>query len=109
MNRQRLNIYHLDYDLCTPCMAAGVSEFHNPFHEFLDINQPGRVIVHTVFSRNGERESRDATITRAPPEASVAPATEESTVHFANCDLCDSRIRGDRYVSFQLVSLVSYK
>ena len=81
-------------------MTAGVSEVHNPFHEFFEINEPGRVIVHTVFSGNGERESRGTP--RAPgPEASVAHATEEAVIHFANCDLCDSRIRGDRYVSLR--------
>ena len=87
----------LDYDLCTPCITAGVSEVHNPFHEFFEINEPGRVIVHTVFSGDGERENH------GPPTASrtsTSGATEESVIHFANCNLCDSRIRGDRYVSF---------
>ncbi|KAF8808145.1 hypothetical protein BYT27DRAFT_7338708 [Phlegmacium glaucopus] len=87
-----------DYDLCTPCMAAGVSEVHNPFHEFFEIREPGRVIVHTVFSGNGEREGQGTPTTRTrAPEASVAPATGESVIHYANCDLCDSRIYGDRY------------
>jgi len=81
-------------------MTAGVSEVHNPFHEFFEITEPGRVIVHTVFSGNGERESEGTptTRTRAP-----VTATGESVIHFANCDLCDSRIHGDRYVSHQSV------
>ena len=96
----------LDYDLCTPCMAAGASEVHHdPFHEFFDIDEPGRVIVHTVFSGNGERGTQGTSATRAPAHrASVTPATEESVIHHANCDLCDSRIRGDRYVSSQFIS-----
>jgi next to BRCA1 gene 1 protein len=103
-----LNKYRLDYDLCTACITAGVSEVHNPFHEFFEINEPGRVIVHTVFSGNGERESQGMPNTGPPaPEAAVSPATHESDTHFANCDLCDSRIRGARYVSFQPVSVVS--
>ena len=89
-------MYHSDYDLCTPCMTT-VSEVHNPFHEFFEINEPGRVIVHTVLTGNGERESQGTPTARAPaPEA-----TQESVAHSANCNLCDSRIRGDRYVSFQ--------
>ena len=83
--------------------TARVSEIHNPFHEFFEIDEPGRVIVHTVFSGDGEREGQGTPNARAPaPEAVVPPATHGSEIHFANCDLCDSRIRGDRYVSFQL-------
>ena len=56
--------------------------------------------MHTVFSGNGERENQGTPLARAP----VSGATEDSVIHFANCNLCDSRIRGDRYVSFQSVS-----
>ncbi|KAJ3517856.1 hypothetical protein NLJ89_g241 [Agrocybe chaxingu] len=79
-----------DYDLCTTCISAGSAERHNPFHEFFELKEPGRVIVHTVFSGQGEREGRSST-NRAP--------TREAPVesHSANCDLCDSRIQGDRY------------
>lgn len=91
----------LDYDLCTPCISAGISEVHNPFHEFFDINEPGRVIVHTVFSGDGERENHYSPTARASTTGAPAlSGTEESVIHFANCNLCDSRIRGDRYVSF---------
>ncbi|KAJ7193347.1 hypothetical protein GGX14DRAFT_589198, partial [Mycena pura] len=78
-----------DYDLCTPCIASGSAERHNPFHEFLEIKEPGRVIVHTVYSG----DERDAT--RAPVQP---PQTDEQpAAHYATCNLCDSRIRGDRY------------
>ncbi|CAA7264849.1 unnamed protein product [Cyclocybe aegerita] len=79
-----------DYDLCTACISAGSAERHNPFHEFFELKEPGRVVVHTVFSGRGEREGLNSAH-RAP----VREASVES--HSANCDLCDSRIQGDRY------------
>lgn len=64
--------------------------------------------MHTVFSGNGERESQGTPTAGPPaPQAAVSSATHESDTHFANCDLCDSRIRGARYVSFQPVSVIS--
>ncbi|KAJ7293065.1 hypothetical protein C8J57DRAFT_1490530 [Mycena rebaudengoi] len=79
-----------NYDLCTPCIASGSAERHNPFHEFLEIREPGRVIVHTVYDGD-----RDVPAPPAPP----APVPQEAApeVHYATCNLCDSRIRGDRY------------
>ena len=57
--------------------------------------------MHTVFSGDGERENQGTPPARASgPGATVPSATDESVIHFANCNLCDSRIRGDRYVSF---------
>ncbi|KDQ31174.1 hypothetical protein PLEOSDRAFT_1111699 [Pleurotus ostreatus PC15] len=89
-----------DYDLCTGCIMSGSAERHNPFHEFFEISEPGRVIVHTVFSGEGERESTPST--RAPPAAAAPtavspPVVEAVPVHAANCDMCDSRIHGERY------------
>ncbi|KDR85758.1 hypothetical protein GALMADRAFT_234824 [Galerina marginata CBS 339.88] len=81
-----------DYDLCTGCMSVGCAEAHNPFHEFFDITEPGRVVVHTVFSGNGERETP-----RESRTVSASTAPVESVTHMATCDLCDSRIVGDRY------------
>ncbi|KJA28423.1 hypothetical protein HYPSUDRAFT_1087110 [Hypholoma sublateritium FD-334 SS-4] len=81
---------------CLDC-PAGAAGTHNPFHEFLDITEPGRVIVHTVLSGDGEALRRTGRL--AP---SVAPATQESPeriIHNATCDLCDSGIIGDRYIS----------
>jgi next-to-BRCA1 protein 1 len=61
--------------------------------------------VHTVYSGNGERENQGTPTAREPaPGATVPFATEEFVIHFATCNLCDSRIRGDRYVSFQSIS-----
>lgn len=54
--------------------------------------------MHTVFTGDGERENHSSPTARA--STSGPSATEESVIHFANCNLCDSRIRGDRYVSF---------
>lgn len=79
-----------DYDLCQSCIDQGGAQRHQPFHEFIDIKEPGRVIVHTVFD-NAPRMS--------PPQASEptpTPAPPPST-HRANCDLCESRIVGERY------------
>ncbi|KAJ7751215.1 hypothetical protein DFH07DRAFT_745724 [Mycena maculata] len=84
-----------DYDLCTPCIASGSAERHNPFHEFLEIKEPGRVIVHTVYSGDGERDTPAPA--RPPPAAPQPQAEEQPVIHFATCNLCDSRIRGDRY------------
>lgn len=61
----------LDYDLCQGCMVDRSTS--HPIHEFHKITTPGRVIVHTV----GEPRERKT--------------------HNASCDMCDSRIRGDRY------------
>ncbi|KDQ63127.1 hypothetical protein JAAARDRAFT_29129 [Jaapia argillacea MUCL 33604] len=47
-----------DYDLCTQCISSGRAEAHNPFHEFFDIEKPGRVVVHNVYSGDGERDGR---------------------------------------------------
>ncbi|KAJ6520093.1 hypothetical protein C8R45DRAFT_808304 [Mycena sanguinolenta] len=84
-----------DYDLCTSCIESGSAERHNPFHEFLEIKEPGRVIVHTVYSGDGERDAQAHTSARAP--APVPQAEVQPVVHYATCNLCDSRIRGDRY------------
>jgi len=81
----------LDYDLCSLCIGAGYAETHNPFHEFLEIHEPGRVIVHTVSSNNDER----AAFNKSRRESQSGSPTR----HTASCDLCDSKIFGDRYVS----------
>ncbi|KAJ7170143.1 hypothetical protein C8R46DRAFT_896701 [Mycena filopes] len=89
-----------DYDLCTSCIESGSAERHNPFHEFLEIKEPGRVVVHTVYSGDGERDVLDQfnSGSRAPASAPAAQQAEEQpAVHYATCNLCDSRIRGDRY------------
>jgi next-to-BRCA1 protein 1 len=94
-----------DFDLCTTCISGGAIERmdHNPFHQFYEINTPGRVVVHNVYSGVGENT---ASAPRAahhaapvPPPAPVAPAPPPPATHAALCDLCDSNIVGDRYVS----------
>lgn len=59
-------------------------------HEFFEIEEPGRVIVHTVFSGEGERETNQPSLRPAPGPQPV--------LHNAVCDMCDSHIYGDRYV-----------
>ncbi|TFK56841.1 hypothetical protein OE88DRAFT_1730284 [Heliocybe sulcata] len=85
-----------DYDLCTPCMDTGSAERHNPFHEFYDIREPGRVVVHNVFSGLGERNNAPTSRT-SPTVIGVPAASAERVRHGARCDLCDSVVTGDRY------------
>ena len=64
-------------------------------HEFFEIEEPGRVIVHTVFSGEGKREMSQP----SPPSRPPVPVPESQPVlHNAVCDMCDSQIYGDRYV-----------
>ncbi|KAJ3908964.1 hypothetical protein F5879DRAFT_1041371, partial [Lentinula edodes] len=81
-----------DYDLCSSCIANGAAARHTPFHEFFEISEPGRVVVHNVFSGSGEREAAPPMRHNGSPVQSSQPV-----VHNAVCDLCESRIRGDRY------------
>lgn len=62
-------------------------------HEFFEIEEPGRVIVHTVFSGEGERET-----TPPSPRSSIPELEPQPVLHNAVCDMCDSQIYGDRYV-----------
>lgn len=98
-----------DYDLCTACVKSGATEQHNPFHEFFDVEAPGRVYVHTVLSGDrdsslGHRQqlpsSNQAPVTRQGP---TAVPTDPLVRHSATCNLCDSAIVGDRYVSLRVV------
>lgn len=86
----------------------GSAERHNPFHEFFEIEEPGRVYVHNIYSGDGERNTgssthrsstyvHDSASRPRSPLPSRARPHAESVVHNATCDLCDSRIRGDRY------------
>lgn len=83
-----------DYDLCTSCISTGSAERHNPFHEFFEITEPGRVVVHTI-DRPHRGPAYDTNHASAPAPA-PAPATDQ-VVHAARCNLCDSRIQGCRY------------
>jgi len=75
-DHQRFDI-RTDYDLCTPCISSGALERHDTNHQFLDLNEPTRVVVHRLYQNDGD----------------VA-----CPIHLATCDLCDSVIHGDRYV-----------
>ncbi|KAG2120598.1 uncharacterized protein F5147DRAFT_662586 [Suillus discolor] len=90
-----------DYDLCTPCIESGAAERHNPFHEFFDIEIPGRVLVHTVFSGSGERgvsPNSGSAIADSPRTSAATPVSTIETIrHCAACNLCDSPIVGDRF------------
>ncbi|KAI0756244.1 hypothetical protein C8Q80DRAFT_1127522 [Daedaleopsis nitida] len=73
-----------DYDLCEQCTSTPhLRNLHPAAHEFFGIEKPGEVIVHTPLPR--------ATPSR-PQQRDIEPI-----VHNATCNMCDSRIRGDRF------------
>ncbi|KAG6380955.1 hypothetical protein JVT61DRAFT_5349 [Boletus reticuloceps] len=93
----------LDYDLCAGCMESGATEQHNPFHEFFDIETPGRVYVHTVFGGNRDRPFGGR---QQPSSSDHNPVTRQGSAgtpadlpirHSASCNLCDSAIVGERF------------
>ena len=98
-----------DYDLCDQCYAIpDVRSEHDIAHQFFAIDRPGEVIVHTVFSGDGERVPSSNSPRRQPrteqrESAIPAPQPLQPVVHNARCNLCDSRILGVRYVSARLV------
>ncbi|OJT04449.1 Protein NBR1 -like protein [Trametes pubescens] len=86
-----------DYDLCQACLTTpSLRAQHHSAHQFFGIEKPGEIIVHTVFSGDDER---DAVPQPAPREEAprVRQRDIEPVVHNAMCNLCDSRIRGDRF------------
>lgn len=88
-----------DYDLCQACLTTpSLRAQHHSAHQFFGIEKPGEIIVHTVFSGD---DQRDAVSQSAPREQAprVRQRDVEPVVHNAMCNLCDSRIRGDRFVS----------
>ena len=88
MNRRNRHLQLSDYDLCTTCITSGGAERYNPFHEFLELTTP--FDVH----REGDRG-----ISERGGNAAATAFSSENVLHQAICDLCDSQIRGDRYVS----------
>lgn len=64
-------------------------------HQFFEIDEPYRVILHTVFSGEGERETSQPSVISRPP---VVEPESQPVMHNAVCDMCDSQIYGDRYV-----------
>ncbi|KAI0094476.1 hypothetical protein BDY19DRAFT_1044297 [Irpex rosettiformis] len=83
-----------DFDFCDECLETGRREhFHG--HQFFPITKPGDVVVHTVHDDALPMWVREDIAPRRPQNANDLPV--EPQVHAANCNLCDSRIRGDRY------------
>jgi len=121
----RLLTGHLDYDLCTACLAASHEPSslskHSSTHHFFAIDEPGDTWLHTVFTGTGTgrpdlQPRRSPSVgrnalgrRRTSPMRSINPArnlvTDSSssrrnaTSHNATCDLCDSSILGERFVS----------
>ncbi|KAL7285558.1 hypothetical protein ACG7TL_000662 [Trametes sanguinea] len=87
-----------DYDLCEGCFRTPfLRSQHHPAHEFFAIDKPGEIIVHTVFSGDGEREPDRFNQQARESVPRVRSRDVEPVVHNALCNLCDSRIRGDRF------------
>ncbi|TFK41817.1 hypothetical protein BDQ12DRAFT_677209 [Crucibulum laeve] len=87
-----------NFDLCTSCISTGHAERHNPFHEFFDITEPGRVVVHRVYDGPNTFDVSPPAPAPAPaPAPEPAQAVETPAVHLARCDLCDSSITGVRF------------
>ena len=90
-----------DYDLCDQCYAIpDVRSEHGTGHQFFAIERPGEVIVHTVFSDSADQEP--VLSAQQPQPVSEIPSMDlrdvEPVLHNAMCNMCDSRIRGDRFV-----------
>jgi next-to-BRCA1 protein 1 len=89
--------------MCTPCVTDRRTQ-HALSHEFFKIEEPGHVIVHTVFEGDGDFDP--SRFTRRQQRANPRVDTHgglDPVSHNATCDLCDSRIRGDRYVSLEAI------
>ncbi|KAH9920249.1 uncharacterized protein BXZ73DRAFT_104766 [Epithele typhae] len=89
-----------DYDMCENCISKpSLRSQHHLEHQFFAIEKPGEVIVHTVFSGDDEHMPT-ATRSVPPPPVTTPPVNVEPVepvIHNAMCNMCDSRIRGDRY------------
>lgn len=109
-----------DYDMCPTCYSNKRHQ-HDGSHEFFAIEEPGHVYVHTVFSGLGEKRgaganhthstrcthateapvatpaANTASLTPTVPEA-ASTSTKAEVLHNATCDMCDSRIKGIRWV-----------
>ena len=90
-----------DYDMCETCFTKPhLRAKHFARHQFFAIEKPGEVIVHTVFSDSADQEP--VLSAQQPQPVSEIPSMDlrdvEPVLHNAMCNMCDSRIRGDRFV-----------
>jgi next-to-BRCA1 protein 1 len=111
----------VDFDLCSSCLATQPQNIglHSRSHSLFAIEEPGGVWVHTVFTGDGTQDVPEPPATnRGPPEPPIPTpeSRQESTTptaevappaHHASCDLCDSTINRDRYVS--IIYTVSFE
>lgn len=85
----------LNFDLCGSCVAQGAKRNHHAAHQFFEIAKPGEVVVHRVYDDQFTPPG-----VPTPPQPSVIM---QPVLHSAVCNLCDSTIRGDRFVSIMCV------
>ena len=90
-----------DYDMCSRCYDSDARSRHPLSHAFFAIERPGEVLVHTIFTGDGERSPEARACLPSPRRGAVEniARTASPVTHNAICNLCDSRIRGDRFVS----------
>lgn len=82
---------HTDFDLCDECYPTA-SLTHSQ-HDFMKITDPSAISIHRV------RGSGPAPRRLRPGLRVPSRNASSDLLHQAICDLCDSRIRGFRYVS----------
>lgn len=82
---------HVDFDLCDECYPTA-SLTHSQ-HDFMKITDPSAISIHRV------RGSGPAPRRLRPGLRVSSRDAPSDLLHQAICDLCDSRIRGFRYVS----------
>lgn len=96
-----------DFDLCSKCMATpNIRASHG--HAFFEIERPGDLYVHTVFTGDGERAPGARPMQHRSPRESRAASVQERVAQGATCNLCESYILGDRYVSIDFITQSQY-
>ena len=114
---------YVDFDLCSSCLATQPQSIgsHSSSHSLFEIEEAGGVWVHTVFRGDGTPDIPEPLSTREEPEppatnegpaeapnttsdtqgeSTTTPVAEsEVALHHAACNLCESAIEGDRFVS----------
>jgi len=109
LHRKLTSNLYVDFDLCSLCLAAQPEKIgsHASSHCMFAIEEPGGLWVHTWLKGDDTPEVHE-TPTAGPSELpnTTSDTQGEATTpvaklaaHHAACNLCDSAIKGDRFVS----------
>jgi len=110
------NTLYVDFDLCSPCLAIQPQDIgsHSRSHSLFAIEEPGGIWVHTFFQGDDTPEVHETPRANEGPselpnitsdtqgESTIREATApvaRLAAHHAACNLCDTAIKGDRFVS----------